>query len=155
MDNINAWFKNHPDAVLVTDKINDPAGFSLFFTDKDRLMMELFNMEALKEALKIGIRSAMPNWSLLSEIKGDKAKILAGMGVTDITASRRVIKYNIPLLKEFKRSGIHVYVYHVNYDKGKDEKYALRYDMNYIYGLYVDNFDFRSLPQTRPSPGLR
>ncbi len=152
MEDINTWFEDHPDAILVTDKINDPSGFSRSFTDKDRLMMELFTMEAIREAFKTGIRSPILNWSLLSKIKGDKAKTLAGMGVTDVAASRKIIKYNIPLLKELKENDIHVYVYHVNYDKGKDENYVLRYDMDFIYGLYADEFDFRSLSQTSPNP---
>ncbi len=152
MDDINAWFENHPDAILVTDKINDPAAFSNLFVDKSRLMMELFTMDAVKEALATGIRSAMPTWGLLKEMKRDKVRELKDMGITDIAASRRVIKYNIPLFQELQKNGIRVYVFHVNYDKKKDENYVVQYDMDYVYGMYADTFDFTSLSQIHPNP---
>lgn len=61
MQRINMWFNQHPDAILVTDKINEPKKFSEVFTDKKRLMMELKTMEAVKEGLAAGIKSAMPS----------------------------------------------------------------------------------------------
>ena len=141
IDDINVWFKDHPDAILVTDKINTPTDFSKSFIDKERLIMELFTLEAVQEAVDAGIKSAMPNWAVVSGIKGDKVQTLVDMGVTEIAASRRDIKYNIQLIKSFKRNGIKIYVFHVNYEEGKDEDYVVRYDMDYIYGLYADEFD--------------
>jgi len=141
IDDINDWFKDHPDAILVTDKINSPSDFSKLFIDKNRLMMELFTLDAVKEAVDANIKSAMPSWSVVSEIKGNKVQTLVDLGVTDIAASRRVIKYNIPLIKSFTKAGIKIYVFHVNHDKGKDEAYVVRFDMDYIYGLYADEFD--------------
>ncbi len=41
IDAINLWFKEHTDAILVTDKVNSPKEFASKFIDKDRLMMEL------------------------------------------------------------------------------------------------------------------
>ena len=32
MDGINAWFKSHPDATLITDKVNDPIAFADAFS---------------------------------------------------------------------------------------------------------------------------
>jgi phosphoglycerol transferase MdoB-like AlkP superfamily enzyme len=139
---INAWFADHPDAILVTDKINEPGKFSALFTDKRRLMMELFTLDAIKEGIDAGIRSAMASWNVLSGMNGDKVQALKQMGVTDVAASRRVIKDNLPLLVSLKNNGIRVYVFHVNYDKGKDEAYVICNDMDYIYGMYADTFDF-------------
>jgi len=34
---INTWFDQHPDAILVTDKVNSPREFSSKFIDKKRL----------------------------------------------------------------------------------------------------------------------
>ena len=142
MDAINAWFTAHPDAILVTDKINAPAAFSSGFKDKQRLMMELFSTEAILEGKKAGIKSAMATWKVVEEIEGDKIQALKQMGVTDIAASRRIIGDNLPFLVNLKNNGIRVYVYHVNYDKGKDELYVLRNDFDYVYGMYADKFDF-------------
>jgi hypothetical protein len=37
MDRINKWFSEHPDAILVTDKINEPKRFAEKFVDRNRL----------------------------------------------------------------------------------------------------------------------
>jgi len=142
MDRINAWFTDHPDAILVTDKINEPVAFSSSFIDINRLMMELFTLEAVKEGLKARIRSAMPSWKVLLEIDGDKVQELKKMGVTDIAASRRVIQDNLSLMMGLKTNGIRVYVFHVNEEEGIDEEYVIRHDMDYVYGMYADRFDF-------------
>ena len=47
MNEINNWFLEHKDAILVTDKVNFPRKFSNIFIDKQRLMMELFTLEAV------------------------------------------------------------------------------------------------------------
>jgi len=104
--------------------------------------MELFTLDAIKEGIDAGIRSAMASWNVLSGMNGDKVQALKQMGVTDVAASRRVIKDNLPLLVSLKNNGIRVYVFHVNYDKGKDEAYVICNDMDYIYGMYADTFDF-------------
>jgi glycerophosphoryl diester phosphodiesterase len=142
LDDINAWFQNYSDAILVTDKVNEPTRFSNEFVDSERIMMELFTIESLKEAAGLNIKSAMPNWEVLKELKGDKIKSLVDLGITDVAASRRVIKSNILFLAQLKNRGIKVYVYHVNYDEGIDESYVLCRDMDFIYGMYADDFDF-------------
>ncbi len=86
------------------------------------------------------IRSAMPSWDVLSDIEGDKAHLLKEMGVKEVAVSRRMIRDNLPLMLSLKNHGIRVYVFHVNYDKGKDEEYVIRNDMNYVYGMYADKF---------------
>lgn len=143
MEGINRWFSLHPDAILVTDKVNEPARFSGKFIDKNRLMMELFSENAVIEGLEVGILSAMPNWSLIN--KGLSPSRLQDMGVNSVAVSRRKIADNLSLLKELKERGINVYVYHVNFDTGKDEEYVICHDMNFIYGLYSDSYDFNQL----------
>jgi phosphoglycerol transferase MdoB-like AlkP superfamily enzyme len=139
---INEWFSDHPDAILVTDKINEPAEFSDKFLDRNRLMMELFTLEAVREGFRCGIMSPMPTWNVLKDIQGDKVGFLKDLGVKDVAASRRVIEKNIPLLLKLKQNGIRVYVFHVNYDKGKDEEYVIRHEMDYVYGMYADKSIF-------------
>ena len=145
MDDINRWFSAHPDAILVTDKVNAPLDFSDQFVDKERLMMELFTMESLQEGIKANIKSAMPNWDLVMSYEGDKIKWLTDLGVTEIVASRKVLEEsNMPFIRALKEKGIKMYVYHVNFEPGKDETYVFCHDMKIIYGMYADEFDFSS-----------
>ncbi|RKZ67997.1 MAG: hypothetical protein DRQ48_09150 [Gammaproteobacteria bacterium] len=145
METINHWFEQHPDAILVTDKINTPLDFANQFVDKKRLMMELFSLKAVKEGVAAGIRSAMPSWDILVNIKGDITQSLVDLGVTDVAASRRVIKNNLKLLDEFKKQGIRVYVFHVNSGENSDEQFVVCNDMEHVYGLYADNYDFANV----------
>ena len=145
MEKINHWFEQHPDAILITDKINTPLDFANQFVDKKRLMMELFSLEAVKEGVGAGIRSAMPTWDMLANIKGDTTQSLVDLGVTDVVASRRMIKNNLKILEEFKKQGISVYVFHVNRGENSNEQYVVCNDMEYVYGLYADSYDFANV----------
>lgn len=139
---INQWFLEHPDAILVTDKVNSPADFSRHFVDKSRLMMELFSLGAVREGISSQIKSAMASWNVVTKLNKNQANILASMGVKHIAASRRVIKDNIQLIHELNDKDIQTYVFHVNFDAGKDEMYVVCNEMNDIYGLYADSWDF-------------
>jgi len=142
MNDINTWFDQHLDATLVTDKINKPVEFSSLFVDKNRLMMELFTLEAVLEGMKTGIRSAMPSWVVLDRLGCDAATELATMGVTDVAASRRIQYENTGLLTQLKSSGIRVYAFQLNSDTWDNEQFVICHEMNYFYGIYADNWNF-------------
>jgi lipoteichoic acid synthase len=139
---INKWFKSHPDTILVTDKVNEPLAFSKQFIDKSRLMMELFTLKALREGLKTNLKSAMPTWSLLSKLKGNKVQTLSNLNVKEVAASRRIIGKDFQTVIDLKQKGIKLFVFHVNFDKGKDEKHVVCNEMDFVYGLYADSWDF-------------
>ncbi len=142
MADINAWFERHPDAVLVTDKINKPALFSSQFVDPRRLMMELFTMDAVREGLAHGV-VVMPNMEKVVSTMGDhRVQQLKDRGITYVTASRRLISGNADLFRELKEAGIRVYVFHVNYDPGKDEEYVVNNEFGLVYGMYADHWSF-------------
>ncbi len=143
MTMINQWFEEHADAILVTDKINEPKLFAAEFVDKKRLMMELFSLDAVKEALAVGIKSSMPSESVLIRLGKDKVAALRSLGVKDISVSRKYIAPNITFLERLKDNDIKAYVFHINLDAGIDEKFVVHYEMDYIYGLYADKWDFR------------
>lgn len=142
IDDINSWFKEHSDAILITDKINSPVEFSSKFIDKNRLMMELFSWDAVEMAVNTNIRSAMPTGKILDKINGDKVKYLKRLGITDISASRRILKNQKELIEQIVGAGINVYAFHVNHDKGKDEVYVVCNERSYFYGIYADQWDF-------------
>lgn len=142
MEAINRWFKEHSDAILITDKVNTPKEFSEHFIDKSRLMMELFTMESLEEGLKAGIRSAMPSQSIIKKLKIENIASLVQKGVKHIAISRRFIAPHKAIIEEFKKQKIKAFVYHINFDVGIDEDYVLKYELDDVYGLYADKWRF-------------
>jgi phosphoglycerol transferase len=152
MERINRWFDRHPDAILVTDKVNKPAAFAARFVDRNRLVMELFSVPAVKEGIDAGIRSAMPSEAVVRSLGGEAARVLQGMGVTDVALSRRLINTNGALLDSLEKAGIRVYVFHVNRTETRDEAFALCSDLDFVYGFYADAYDFADPP---PCKGVR
>ncbi len=140
-EGINKWFAAHPDAILVTDKINDPIKFANRFVDKKRLVMELFSLMAVEEASKKGI-PAMISQEPLAKIKGDKLAYLAINNIKYVALSRRIIARETQLLLQLREQGIKVYVYNVNFDPGKDEKYVQENEIGLVYGMYADKWVF-------------
>jgi len=138
---INAWFKAHPDATLVTDKVNDPVAFANQFVDKNRLLMELFSPMAVEEASQHGI-NAMISQGPLMKIKGDKLQWLAINNVKHVALSRRILSAQNKLMLQLRDEGIKVYVYNVNFDPGKDEKYVQENEIGLVYGMYADTWVF-------------
>ena len=139
MDAINSWFKTHPDAILITDKINDPKKFSAQFVGKGRLMMELFSLQAIEEASLNGV-IAVCSETPLSQIKGDVVAYFKRHKVSHVALSRRNIANKGALLRKFRENDIKVYIYHVNFDPGKDEKYVFENEIGIVYGMYADQW---------------
>lgn len=138
MAEINQWFKEHQDAILVTDKVNKPKAFSELFVDKNRLMMEVFSMIDYEQAKKAGIRAALVSENILNEMQGDIASDFVKKGVTHVAISRQSIEFRKNLLKQLKNNNIKVYVFHVNFEEGKDEEHVLDYELDHVYGMYAD-----------------
>ncbi|MFK5971735.1 MAG: hypothetical protein QM485_00470 [Flavobacteriaceae bacterium] len=138
---INDWFRAHPDATLVTDKINDPIAFADQFVDKNRLIMELFSLMAVEEASKNGI-TAMISQEPLMSMASDKLNYLSINAITYVALSRRIIASQTKLLLQLKEQGIKVYVYNVSFDPGKDEKYVQENEIGLVYGMYADSWVF-------------
>lgn len=142
MNRINAWFAEHKDAVLVTDKINEPIQFSQLFIDKSRLIMELFSWEAVLKGIETGMYSAMPSEVVLKNLVGDKITILKEHDIKHIAISRNSLSKYLGLFKDLKKNNIRVYAYHINKDPQKDEEYVVKYEMGYFYGIYADKWHF-------------
>lgn len=146
LNGINDWFRDHPDATLVTDKVKDPIAFANLFVDKNRLIMELFSVMAVEKASQQGINAMISHKSFFG-IKGDKLNFLTVNNVKYVAVSRRAIAKHKELMLQLKKQGIRVYVYHVNFDEGKDEKYVLENEIGIVYGMYADKWVFDSSDQ--------
>ena len=139
MDGINAWFKSHPDATLITDKVNDPIAFADAFIDKDRLIMELFSVMAVEKASDHGINTMISQEPLMA-IKGDKVNFLKVNNVKHVAVSRRIIASQKKLMLQLRDAGIKVFVFNVNFDTGKDEQYVYDNELGLVYGMYADKW---------------
>ena len=137
MSAINDWFAKHEDAILVTDKINEPKRFAEKFAFKNRLIMELFSWKAVNEALEIGVK-AMPSENLIFGTPNIE-QVLDSLNIKYIATSRRRLEGNEQFFKQLKNKGIKTYVYHVNFDVGRDEKYVFEYELHLITGMYADD----------------
>ncbi len=141
MDQINDWFASHPDAILITDKVDEPQQFASAFVDKSRLVMELFSIGAAEEAIREGIK-LIPSEKLLGELSGDKVAWLLEKKIGQVALSRNALRTDLAFLRKLKEGGIRVFVYHVNSEKGKNEAYVLCNDFDYVYGMYADDWTF-------------
>ena len=138
---INDWFASHPDAILVTDKLNDPIAFADQFVDKERLIMELFSIMAIEEASKNGIQPMISQEALM-KLGSDRMNYLKVNNIKYVAVSRRIIANQTKLMLQLREQGIKVYVYNVNFDPGKDEKYVLENEIGLVYGMYADKWVF-------------
>ena len=142
MIRINSWFKNHPDAILITDKVNEPKEFASQFIDKGRLRMELFTLDAIAEAHANGIQS-MASQNIVESLDPMKAaQILKEMGVKYVAAGRGILKTKRELFKRLKNVGIKTYLFHINFEIGRNELFAVESELEYAYGIYADNWNF-------------
>ncbi|MDR1584778.1 MAG: hypothetical protein LBS07_01200 [Prevotellaceae bacterium] len=140
---INDWFMAHKDATLVTDKVNTPKEFTGEggFLFKERLIMELFSWEAVKEAIETGITPMVSENLIFAEADSIIEKKLAGMNIQYTGISRQRIEANKDFLIRLKEKGVKTFVFHVNFGKQYDEQYVWENEMQYIYGMYADKLD--------------
>jgi hypothetical protein len=134
---INAWFENHADAILVTDKVNEPKRFAQQFKFKDRLIMELFSWGAVAEAIEVGVK-AMPSENLIFGTP-DIERILDSLEIKYAAVSRTLLDGREDFFLRLKNSGVKTYVFHINFEAGKDEKYVFENELHLITGMYADD----------------
>lgn len=145
MNTINLWFENHSDAVLVTDKIDDPIDFIPNFKFRNRLMMELFSIESIKKGLKEEI-DVMASWSAFNNMNDEKIiSLVKNMKIKYISVPNGIVYSNPVLLKKLS-SFLKIYSYGSYKASGtkkighKTETYVLCKESEYFYGVYADEF---------------
>ncbi|WP_223787390.1 sulfatase-like hydrolase/transferase [Marinicella meishanensis] len=147
---INAWFGQHEDAILVTDKVNEPAAFVPQFIDPSRLMMELFSWSAVSAAQQQNMLAVILNGDLLFRMPGDPTGQLQARGIQFVASSRTWVHNEPRLLRQLNDAGIQVFAYHIGFEPGKDETHLVCHERNQFYGLYADQWDFKQLPECTP-----
>ncbi|QHX36918.1 glycerophosphodiester phosphodiesterase family protein [Spiroplasma sp. BIUS-1] len=134
---LNVWFKEHEDAYLITDKINDPKRFLTEFDYPKRTYMELFSKQAVIEANEIGFGNTL--LSLHAFTYGDKLiDFMLENNVKYITTSYNVSPRKKKFIKKAKSKDISTFFF---FDANKpvtSEKMNDKY--NYIDGFYLEEF---------------
>jgi hypothetical protein len=139
IDTVNRWFRDHPDAILVTDKTNRPDLFAEQFQFKDRLIMELFTWEAIAEAITLGI-TPMVSQNIFWDFP-DIEKRLEEWNLKIVGMHRDSIIRDKALLIRLKAKGIKTYVWFTSsiIEGMMPEEYIWRNDMNFCYGMYANS----------------
>ena len=139
LDLINNWFAAHPDATLVTDKINQPRLFSDQFIDKSRLIMELFTLDAVDEAVEAGVQ-IMPSTTLLDNLDGNRLDWLLEKGIRQIGLSRLQMSEEAPFIQLLRENGIRTFIFHVGLQTGRDEAWVVCNDFDLVWGMFADEW---------------
>ena len=158
MDRINLWFQNHRDAILVTDKTNNPEKIYNDFRFRDRIIMELSLWSAIDKAIELGIKPMANEYLIFAksrkklpvdiepvELKSDDEleQIFKEKGIEYICMGRYCISGRENFLRRLKNNGIKNYVYHLQepINGQPAEEYVWNYEMNFCYGMYANNLD--------------
>ncbi|WP_114785888.1 sulfatase-like hydrolase/transferase [Vibrio tetraodonis] len=144
MKDISQWFEIHDDSILVTDKINSPQKVVESFPFKERLIMELFTWDAIIEANKLGVFSAMPSWNFIRNIHGDIDKI-KDSGIKHVALSKSDLKNHIGQLLALEEIGVKSYLFNIGFENSKGEEGIICDYLNVVYGLYVDDLDLKKI----------
>jgi hypothetical protein len=159
MERINDWFRRHPDAILITDKLRHPQRIYDEFLFLDRVIMELFDWDEVDKAIELGIKPMLSGNLIFGNSKKamemgveplsyaknfDIEKIIEEKKIEYICTSRI---YEVPgneeLLKRLKAKGIKNYVYHLEWGTNGEpaEQYVWDNEMDYCYGMYANDLD--------------
>ncbi|MEM7102866.1 MAG: sulfatase-like hydrolase/transferase [Bacteroidota bacterium] len=139
---INDWFRKHNDAILVTDKINDPMAFAQVFEFPERLVMEVFSREAVNAAKQVKGLRVMLSQNVLQSIPGDKVQFFKRNGIDMVATSWKLLRDNPQLCQQLADNGIKIYVFHLNGKERRNEAEVLLHDLPIAYGMYADDWGF-------------
>ena len=142
MKRINQWFSAHPDAILVTDKIDDPITFSKKFQYPERLIMELFTLDALNQASTIDQIVSMASQNIIQQLGSDALDYLQNKDIRKVAMSWNYFRNNKVFCKDLARNNIHIYLYGLNKKDLKNEAYVLQNDLPIAYGIYAEEWKF-------------
>jgi len=141
MESINIWFENHPDAILVTDKFNDPGRIYEEFLYRDRVIMELFTWEAIDKAIELGIKP-MVTEKLFFKTSNIET-VLKDKKIEYISMNYKRIFWNKRVLKRLKNAGVKNYVFNLEKPIRKQpaEEYIWKHKMKFCYGMYANDLE--------------
>lgn len=149
IEEINEWFGSHPDAFLVTDKINDPEFFTEVFDFPSRLQMELFDVAALESANKVGLTNVVLAIGAILDDSENHQRFLNELDnkyeFIGLALSRHQFIKHFRLVKHAAAKGYEIYVYGVNDGRAYDgERRVMQALDGMVNRFYVDHIKFES-----------
>lgn len=141
---INNWFGKHNDAILVTDKVNNPIQFSRLIKFKNRLMMELFDLDSAYSARELGI-DVLLSENVIKERNLNFEKI-KDLQIDKIAISHQYALNNDDKIIRFWEEGITPYIYGTNdYFVGGNvlfnENFLTKNNIfQFQFGIYADKY---------------
>jgi hypothetical protein len=141
MEAINIWFQNHPEAILITDKIDDPQRIYDEFLFRDRVIMELFTWGAIDKAIELKIKPLVSN--VLFFETPNFEQVFEDKKIEYICMGHYQIAGNENLFRRLKAKGIKSYVWSLEWpiNGQPPEQYVWNYEMDLCYGMYANNLD--------------
>lgn len=147
VDEIKKWFLQHKDAILITDKIDNPTEIVKLFPFRNRIWMELFTNNSIDEAIQLKIGGILITENLVNTMSKMRLKHLKNNGVNYIACSRNMVNKYPEKLDYLKSIGYKCYFYNINTENkinsGINEDYVLKYDLEHGYGIYADFWKFK------------
>ena len=140
MKGINKWFSDHPDAILVTDKINDPKAFAKVFHYPERLIMELFTLDAIRQAQSEPQIEPMASQNIIQQLGPTALSYLQNNQIKRVAVSRDFFRNAAGLCKQLAMNDIQIYIYGLNKKDQRNEAYVMHNDLPIAYGMYVEDW---------------
>ena len=151
---INDWFNEKEDAILVTDKINDPIEFyKQIPLNKSNIYMELFSLNSLKNAKEMKI-DVIVDINLLKKIdnpiKYMKANNFRFVSIPQSSKNKLINSYVNKIRNLFSKSiekklldnNIKFIVYGLNDKRNVSEVDIICKYNDIFYAMYADKWDF-------------
>ena len=80
---------------------------------------------------------------VLSRNKEEILELARMKKVKYVALSRKSLPTYLPLLRQLEDAGVKAFVYHVNFERGKDEQYVVEKELgDGVFGMYADMWSF-------------
>ncbi|ANQ52180.1 sulfatase-like hydrolase/transferase [Flammeovirga sp. MY04] len=141
MNLINQWFAKHTDAVLMTDNPISPKKLINLFVDNQRLMLKVFNMNDLDEALKLNFRTVIPHFDLINEMNEKQIKEYVDKGVQYYTMEYYNSVDQNEQINYYSSLGLQPICYGLDLSSYNVDFYV-KYHMDNIKAFLIDDYNF-------------
>lgn len=136
-EDIREWFQNHPDIVLVSDKLDDADTLIEQFPFKERLYMEVFSLEKYKRAIEVGVAKVFLSESVLYETNDiNTHEFLIKNQVKAIVVGKGKLFRETDFFKELKDQGVEINIF--SHDTLLDDPNEVCKILSVADQLYID-----------------
>jgi hypothetical protein len=80
----------------------------------------------------------------LNNLKDKTLEYVKEHHIKHLVFSRESVSKNKKLLNQLSQVGVKIYGYYVNFQAGRNEKYAVEYKLGSVFGMYADDWNFKA-----------